>query len=115
MKKNRGSASGLAAHLHVAPAHSVVPAGAERLHCRLFSGESGSVTLHAIRLRIAIANLAVSKDSSHEALTKPHNGLRDAGNLRYVNAGANNHAPTLARWRPVTYVGRSAGSSFQNS
>src|SRR5271165_5678089 len=44
-------------HLAIAPPHAVIPARAESLHGGLLGSEARGITLHPIRLGIAIANL----------------------------------------------------------
>ena|SRR5579863_860316 len=96
VKCNRGTASGLAADFNVAPGDPVIPARADSLHRSFFSGEARSVALDPVGLRFAVADLRLGKDSMQEAMTKTRDGRFDAWNLRYIDAGADDHTDSLA-------------------
>src|SRR5581483_2155009 len=63
MELNCWAPTWFANHLHVAPAHTMVPTGTERFHCSFFGGESRSITLHPIRLRLAVLDFPVREDA----------------------------------------------------
>src|SRR5208282_576753 len=91
-----GTASGLAANFNVAPGDSMIPAGADGLHCGFFGGEAGSVALDAIGFRFAVLDLRLGKDPMHEAIAEAGDGRFNSRYFRYVDAGADNHADSLA-------------------
>src|SRR5579864_2721360 len=81
-------------HTHdftVTPPHAVVPSCTERLHRRFFRGEASGVTLDAVGLRIAVANLARGEDALEKAAAETLDRLADARNLSDVDPGANDH------------------------
>jgi len=91
-----GTASGLAAHFNVAPGDPMIPAGADGLHGGFFRGEAGGVALYPIGLRFAVSDLGLGKDPMQEAIAEADDGRFDAWYFSYVDAGANNHADSLA-------------------
>ena len=99
VKCDRGTASGLTTDFSVAPGDPVIPSRADGLHRGFFGGEARSVTLDAVGLRLAVADLGLGKDSMEEAVTKTCNGSFDAWYLRYVDAGADDHVDSLVDGR----------------
>ena len=55
------------------------------------AGEARGITLHPIRLGIAIANLSRGKDALQKTLPEALDGLADAGNFGDVDARAYDH------------------------
>ena len=90
------TASGHAGDFAIAPAHAVIPAGAESLHGGFFGGEARGIALEAIRLGIAIANLSRSVDALQKAVPEALDGLADAGDFGDVDARAYDHSGYLA-------------------
>ena len=84
-------------HLYVAPAHAVVPSGAEGLHPRFFRGEASGIALELTGLRFAVLDFPVGKDSIQEAFAKALDGFADAGNFGDVDAGAEDHR-SIVNW-----------------
>src|SRR5450432_4775059 len=83
-----GPASGLTGDFNITPAHAMAPACAKSFHPRLFSSEPCSISLHPIGFGIAIADLSFGEYAVEEAVAMASQGLRDAGNLGDVDAGA---------------------------
>src|SRR5260370_33524928 len=57
VKCDRGTASRLTTDFNVAPCDPVIPSRADGLHRGFFGGEARSVTLDAVGLRLAVADL----------------------------------------------------------
>src|SRR5579862_120032 len=91
MESHGGTAPGHARDFAVAPAHAMIPSGAECFHRGFLCCESRSITLKAVRLRVAIANLPGSKNALYETVAKALDGLADAGNLGDIDACAYDH------------------------
>src|SRR2546423_15487610 len=87
-------------HFTIAPAHPVIPSRAQRLHRRFLGRKSRRIPFHSIRLGIAVANLALSKDSPHKAISEAFNGVANAGNFGDVDASANDHGICDCRFSP---------------
>src|SRR6266849_10061579 len=88
---NGGAASGLAAHFNIAPTHPVVPTRAEGFHSCFLGRETRRVTLHAVGLRLAVADLALGVDSLQKAIAEARERRRNPWDFGNVNAGANDH------------------------
>src|SRR3984893_7971141 len=91
MEGDGGPASGLPGHLDVAPAHAMVPAGAERFHGRFLGGKAGSITFDAGGCGLGIASFAFGEHTPKESVAMTRDGLRDARNFRDVDTGADDH------------------------
>lgn len=91
-----GTASGLAAHFNVAPSDTMIPAGADGLHCGFLSGEACGVALDPVGFRFAVLDLLLGKDPMHEAIAEAGDGCFNSRYFRNVDAGADNHADSLA-------------------
>ena len=101
MERDGGSASGLAADFNVAPGNSMIPARPDSLHRGFLGGEARGVTLDAVGLRFTIADLGLSKNPMQEAFAEACDGRSDARHFRDVDAGANDHADSLAVSHPL--------------
>src|ERR1700686_3886560 len=88
---HRRTASRHADYLAIAPPHSMIPAGAERLHGGLFGGEACGIALEPVRLRIAIAHLSRGEDALQKTLPEALHRMADAGNFGDVDARAYDH------------------------
>src|SRR5436305_4331431 len=86
-----GASSGHTDNFAVAPAHSVIPAGAERFHGRFFGRESRRIALHAIRFRVAVTDFSGREDALEKSDAKALNGLADARNFSDIDTSADNH------------------------
>src|SRR5450432_846141 len=75
----------------IAPPHAMIPARAQRLHRSFLGGEARGVTLEAVSLGIAVANLSRREDALQKAVPKALNGLPDARNFSDVDARAYDH------------------------
>src|SRR5579864_9753289 len=95
VERDRGTASGPAAHLDVPPGDPVIPSGPNGFHGGFFGGEAGGVTFHSIGLRFAVADLGVGKDPVQKAIAEACDGRFDARGLRYVDASADDHKNSL--------------------
>ncbi len=91
MESNGRPASGFAAHFHVTPAHTVVPACAESLHGSFLSCKARGVTLHAVGLRFTVTDFAFGEDSMQETIAMTRYGLSNARDFRDVNSGPDDH------------------------
>src|ERR1700678_2229336 len=91
VERNCRASARQARHFAIAPAYAVAPARAQSLHGRFFSREARGVALHAIGLRIAIADFASGEDALYKALAKAFDRLPDARNLCDIDAGADDH------------------------
>ena len=69
----------------------MIPTRAQSLHGGFFGGEAGRVTLHPIRLGIAIANLAGRENTLQKTLSEALDGTADAGDFGDVDACAYDH------------------------
>jgi hypothetical protein len=78
-------------YLAVSPAHAMIRSRTQRLHRRFLGRETRGITLEAIRLGIAIANLFRGKYALEKARSEAFDGLADARNLGDVNACAYDH------------------------
>src|ERR1700689_4315978 len=113
MESDRRTPTWHPADFHITPGHTVVPSGANGFHGCFFGGEAGCISLCAIRLRIAIANLTLGKDAMQEALPEARNGCRDARHFRDVNSGADDHGAICPRaWITAS---SSAGDTVRRS
>jgi hypothetical protein len=88
---NRGPPARHADDFAISPAHAMIPARAERLHRRFFGGEPCGITLHSIRLGIAVTALARGKDPLQKSFSEAINRLPDARDLSDIDACADNH------------------------
>src|SRR3981081_4583437 len=87
MKGDCGPSSRLAGDFDIAPAHTVAPTGAQSFHACFFGSEACSITPPRTGLGVAIADLAFGEHAVQEAVAVAGQGLRDAGDLRNVDAG----------------------------
>jgi len=92
MEAYGGTSAGHAHDLAIAPAHTVIPSGAQRLHCCFLRGEPSCITLGPICLRVAISNLALSKNALQKARSETLNRLSYAIDFGNINSGSDNHA-----------------------
>jgi hypothetical protein len=69
----------------------MIPARAESFHSGFLGSEARGITLDAIGLGVAIANLFGCVNALEETLSEALNGLADARNFRDVDAGAYDH------------------------
>jgi hypothetical protein len=92
VKRNRGTASRLAANFNITPANATAPSSSESLHGRFLGGESRRITLHAIGFGITVASFSFGEDSVEKAGAETFYGFRDSVHFRDVDAGADDHA-----------------------
>src|SRR5205807_3078307 len=93
-------------HFTIAPAHPVIPSRAQRLHRRFLRRKPRRVSLHAVRLRITVANFALGKDSPYKAISEALDGVANAGNFSDVDASANDHVISNFRFPIVKLTNR---------
>src|SRR5580704_8120021 len=79
-----GTASGLTAYFDVAPGDPMIPTSADGLHCGFFGGEARGITLNAVGLGFAVADLGLGKDPAQKAVAKAGDGRFDARYFRNV-------------------------------
>ena len=91
MKGDGWPAAGLATHFNVAPAHAMIPAGAQCFHAGFLRGETSGVAFNAVCLGVAILNLAVGENTPDETLSKTGDGLRNARHFRNVDTSSDDH------------------------
>src|SRR5437879_7547827 len=91
MKENRGAGAGLAGYLNIAPAYAFAPAGAQRLHHRLFGGKACGVAFRGIAMTFAVGDLTRSKNAIEEDAAVPADHFPNPADLFHVHTQTDNH------------------------
>src|SRR5690349_21670869 len=92
MKSHRGSAARHTRDFAIAPADTVIPTRAQCLHGSLLGREARGVTLEAVGLGVAVANLPRRVDPLEKSVPKALDGLPDTRNFSDIDARAYDHA-----------------------
>jgi hypothetical protein len=75
----------------------MVPSRAQSFHRGFLGGEAGGVTLHAVRLGIAVSHLSSGKNALQKARPETLNRAPDAGDFGNIDTGAYDHVRDCPR------------------